>query len=46
MKITTVGIDFAKNEFRVGGNDKRGTALLRKQLRPSDPLLTSSAEFK
>jgi transposase len=33
MKITTVGVDLAKNVFQVHGVDKRGEAVLRKQLR-------------
>lgn len=33
MKITTVGIDLAKNVFQVHGADGRGKAVLRKQLR-------------
>src|ERR1700676_2274878 len=33
MKITTVGIDLAKNVFQVHGIDERGQAVLRKQLR-------------
>jgi transposase len=33
MKITTVGIDLAKNAFQVHGVDERGKAVLRKQLR-------------
>ena len=33
MKITTVGIDLAKNVFQVHGIDERGAVLLRKQLR-------------
>lgn len=33
MKITTVGIDLAKNVFQVHGADERGKAVLRKQLR-------------
>ena len=33
MKITTVGIDLAKNVFQVHGVDERGTAVLKKQLR-------------
>src|SRR5450432_1930956 len=32
MKITTVGIDLAKNVFQVHGIDERGNAVLRKQL--------------
>ena len=33
MKITTVGIDLAKNLFQVHAVDQRGKAVLRKQLR-------------
>ena len=33
MKITTVGIDLAKNVFQVHGVDERGKAVLKKQLR-------------
>lgn len=33
MKITTIGIDLAKNVFQVHGADGRGKAVLRKQLR-------------
>lgn len=33
MKITTVGIDLAKNVFQVRGIDERGKAVLKKQLR-------------
>ena len=33
MKITTVGIDLAKNVFQVHGIDERGKAILGKQLR-------------
>jgi len=33
MKVTTVGIDLAKNVFQVHGVDERGKAVLRKQLR-------------
>ncbi len=33
MKITTVGIDLAKNVFQVHGIDERGKPVLRKQLR-------------
>jgi len=32
MEITTVGIDLAKNVFRLHGCDARGRAVLRKQL--------------
>src|SRR5450631_52508 len=33
MKITTVGIDLAKNVFQLHGVDARGKPVLRKQLR-------------
>ena len=33
MKITTVGIDFAKNVFQVHGVDERGKAVLKKQIK-------------
>ena len=33
MKITSVGIDLAKNVFQVHGVDERGKAVLKKQLR-------------
>jgi transposase len=33
MKITTVGVDLAKNVFQVHGVDERGRTALRKQLR-------------
>lgn len=33
MKITTVGIDLAKNVMAVRGVDERGHAVLKKQLR-------------
>ncbi|MDL9998322.1 IS110 family transposase [Variovorax sp. J22P240] len=33
MKITTIGIDLAKNVFQVHGIDEHGKAVLRKQLR-------------
>ena len=33
MKITTVGIDLAKNVFQVHGVDEHGKAVLRKQLK-------------
>lgn len=38
MKVTTVGIDLAKNVFQVHGVDERGHALLRKQLKRKDVL--------
>ena len=38
MKITTVGIDLAKNVFQVHGVDERGKAVLRKQLKRKDML--------
>jgi transposase len=33
MKITTVGLDLAKNVFQAHGVDERGKAILRKHLR-------------
>ena len=36
MKITTIGIDLAKNVFQVHGVDERGKAGLRKQLKRKD----------
>lgn len=39
MKITTVGIDLAKNVFQVHGVDERGKAVLRKQLKRAQFLL-------
>jgi transposase len=33
MKITTVGIDLAKNVFQVHGVDEHGQGVLRKQLK-------------
>lgn len=35
MEITTVGIDLAKNVFQIHGVDKRGHAVLKKQLKRS-----------
>jgi transposase len=36
MKITTIGIDLAKEMFQVHGVDAHGKAALRKQLRRSE----------
>jgi len=36
MKITTIGIDLAKNVFQVQGVDERGKAVLRKQVKRKD----------
>jgi transposase len=33
MKITTVGLDLAKNVFQVHGVDERGKVVLKKQLK-------------
>ena len=33
MKITTIGIDLAKNVFQVHGVDERGKVVVKKQLR-------------
>ncbi len=38
MKITTVGIDLAKNIFQVHGADREGTPVLRRKLRRSGML--------
>ena len=35
MKITTIGIDLAKEIFQIHGVDAHGKAVLRKQLRRS-----------
>ena len=36
MKITTIGIDLAKEMFQIHGVDTHGKAVLRKQLRRSE----------
>jgi len=36
MKITTIGIDLAKNSFQVHGVDTHGKAVLRKQLKRTE----------
>jgi len=36
MKITTIGIDLAKEVFQIHGVDMHGKAVLRKQLRRSE----------
>ena len=36
MKVTTVGIDLAKNVFQVHGVDERGKSMLRRQLKRKD----------
>ena len=33
MKITTIGVDLAKNVFQVHGVDAHGKTVLRKQVR-------------
>ena len=33
MKITTIGIDLAKNVFQVHGVDERGKTVLKKQVK-------------
>ena len=35
MKITTIGIDLAKNVFQVHGVDERGNPLIQKKLKRS-----------
>lgn len=39
MKITTIGIDLAKNVFQIHGVNERGKTVLKKQLR-RDPMAT------
>ena len=38
MKITTIGIDLAKNVFQVHGVDERGNPLIQKKLKRSQVL--------
>ena len=38
MKLTTIGIDLAKNVFQVHGTDDKGRAVLRKQLKRAQML--------
>lgn len=38
MKITTIGIDLAKNTFQIHGADARGKAVLRRQLKRAQVL--------
>lgn len=38
MKLTTIGIDLAKNVFQVHGADDKGTAVLKKQLKRAQVL--------
>jgi transposase len=45
MKITTVGIDLAKQVFQVHGVDERGKAVLKKQLK-RDQVLPFFANFQ
>ena len=33
MRITTIGIDLAKEVFQIHGEDERGKVVLRKQLK-------------
>ncbi len=39
MKITTIGIDLAKEVFQIHGVDANGRALLRKQLRRHEMIM-------
>ncbi len=39
MKITTVGIDLAKNVFQVHGVNERGKTMLKKQLKREQMML-------
>jgi transposase len=36
MKITTIGIDLAKNVFQIHGVNERGKVAVRKQLKRAD----------
>jgi transposase len=45
MKITTVGLDLAKNVFQVHGVDEHGVAVLRKQLK-RDQVITFFARLE
>jgi len=36
MKITTIGIDLAKNIFQIHGVDERGKVMVRKQLKRAE----------
>ena len=38
MKVTTIGIDLAKNVFQVHGADDKGRAVLKKQLKRAEVL--------
>ncbi len=38
IKLTTIGLDLAKNLFQVHGTDERGKAILRKTLKRADVL--------
>ena len=38
MKLTTIGIDLAKNLFQVHGTDERGRAVLKKPLKRAQML--------
>ena len=44
MKITTIGIDLAKNVLQVHGVDERGKVLLKKQLK-RDQMITFFANL-
>ena len=36
MKITTIGVDLAKEVFQIHGEDERGNVVLRKQVKRKD----------
>lgn len=42
MKVTTAGIDLAKNVFQVHGADEHGKTVLRKQLKREQPTCCAS----
>jgi len=43
MKLTTIGLDLAKNIFQVHGTDERGKAILRKTLKRGAEVLCQFA---
>jgi len=45
MKITTIGLDLAKNIFQIHGVDQHGKTIVRKQFKRAEmsPLLRQSA---
>ena len=46
MKLTTIGIDLAKNVFQVHGADDQGRAVLKKQLKRAEVLPMPAVPIK